>query len=180
MADHRLEFQYSAREVTSAQRTRFFRGIQFKLILVIWVLSVLITAAPLIFPQAFPDNGTTSWSMVLLLSLAYFITLIVMLVVTPWLEFHFNRVWKVPVTFQYNEKQVRLLATGKTGGLHLKWSEIRQIDEIAPAYLIYYGSEGKFILLPKSAFSNQAEEQGFRELAVQSIENPGKASTKES
>ncbi|RPJ36437.1 MAG: YcxB family protein [Chloroflexi bacterium] len=170
MADTRVDFRYTSREVTSAQRIRFFRSQQFKITILLCLAAILYIAAPLVLPGVFPPTSYSSWGLVLYIVLAYLITMVVMLLVTPWVDFHINRMWKLPLTFTFNDKQLRLSVTGKTGGLHLKWNQIIKVDEGPLSFLLFYGGMNKFIILPKAALSDPVVEQRFRRVISQHTE----------
>jgi hypothetical protein len=159
-----LDFHYTRVEVISAQRMRFLRSNQLKVILLIWLGSMLYLIAPLVLPQVFPPGPNTSWALVLQIALAYGVTLLVLIFLTPWVDFYINRLWRLPLTFQFDGKGLRLSVTGKTGGLRLMWNQVHQVDENERVFILHYGGGNKFLVLPKSAFSRPVDEQGFRDL----------------
>ncbi len=164
MPENRVEIHYTRPDVISAQRMRFLRSSQLKVILLIWLGSIIFLSAPLVLPQWFKPGPYTSWALVVQISLAYLVTLAVITFITPWMDFYINRFWRLPLVFQFSEKQVRLSISGKTGGLRLKWSQIIRVDENDRVFILHYGSGGKFVILPKAAFSGPGDEQRFRDL----------------
>ncbi len=164
MSETRLEFRYTRPDVISAQRMRFLRSNQLKVILIIWLASMLILIAPLVLPRVFPPGPYASWGLVLQIAIAYFATLLVLIFFTPWMDFAINRFWRLPLTLHFSEKSLRLLVTGKTGGLHLKWNQIRRVEENGRVFILDYGVGNKYIILPKSAFTRPGEESRFRDL----------------
>ncbi len=164
MPENRVEFHYTRRDVLSAQRMRFLRSSQLKVILLIWLGSVIFLSAPLVLPQWFKPGPYTSWALVLQISLAYLVTLAVITFITPWIDFYINRFWRLPLLFQFSEKQVRLSIVDKPGGLRLKWSQIIRVDENDRVFILHYGSGGKFVIIPRAAFNSPGEEQRFRDL----------------
>jgi YcxB-like protein len=163
----RLEFRYCASDVASAQRMRFLRSAQLKVILLLWLVSLLYVAAPLLVPQWFKPGPYTSWGLVIEICLAYGVTLLVLILVTPWADFYINRFWRLPLEFQYNEKHLRLSVTGKQGGLRLGWKQIQRVEENARVFILFYGTANKFIILPKGIFSRPQDDRRFRELLSQ-------------
>jgi hypothetical protein len=176
MPESRFDFRYTLPVVASAQRTRFLRSNQFKVILLIWLGSTIFLIAPLVLPQVFPPGPNTSWALVAQISLIYVVTLLVLIFATPVADFFINRFWRLPLTLQFSEKQVRIFITGKQGGLHLRWGQITQVDEDSRALILHYGPGGKFIILPKSAFEQDSDERRFRDLlsrrSLVNIEEP--------
>jgi hypothetical protein len=164
MSDTRLDFRYTRPDVISAQRERFLKSKQLKAILVIWALSTLILIAPLVLPQLFGSNQYSSWALVLQISLAYAVTLFVLVFFTPFMDFYLNRFWRLPLTLQFGNKRLRFMVTGKTGGLRLNWNQVKQVDESSRAFILHYGEGEKFIILPKSAFTKSEDETRFRDL----------------
>ena len=152
MPANRYEFRYTPAEVADGQRSRFLKSIQFRLILLLWVVSTLFTAAPMLFPNAFPTVGSGGWSMVVEVALIYGVTVLVLSLITPYLEYYVNRFWRTPLAFQFNKYQMRMSVAGKTGGLQLKWSQILRYEETRRVYLLFYGSGGKYLIVPKSIF----------------------------
>ncbi len=159
-----LEFRYTRPDVVAAQRMRFLRSNQFKIILVIWVLSMLVLIAPLALPRVFPPGPNTSWASVLQIAIAFLVTLLVLIFVTPWMDFYINRFWRLPLSLHFGDKSLRIFVTGKTGGLRLKWGQVRRVDENERVFILEYGAGGKYVVLPKSIFSRPADEQRFRDL----------------
>lgn len=160
MAENRIEFRYRAGDVASAQRMRFLRSNQLKIMIGIWLASTLFLAAPLAFPQFFPGSPFSSWSLVVEIAIIYAVTMVVIIAVTPYLDFVFNRFWKLPLQFQYNDKQLRVsVVAGKSAGLRLAWSEIQRVEENERVFVVFYGTGNKFFILPKSAFSESAMER---------------------
>lgn len=172
MAETRFEFRYTAKDVASAQRMRFLRSNQLKMMIGIWVLSTLFLAAPLVFPQLFPGSPFSSWSLVLEIAIIYGVTMAIIIAVTPYLDFVFNRFWRLPLQFQYNDKQLRVsVVGGKSAGLRLAWGDIRRVDENARVFVFYYGSGNKFFILPKSVFSETSLER-FRSVLRRKLSAP--------
>jgi hypothetical protein len=167
MADTRLEFRYTRPDVVSAQRVRFLRSRQLKVILIIWAASMLFLITPMILPQVFKPNQYSSWGLVFQISLAYAVTLFVLIFFTPFFDFYLNRFWRLPLTLQFNEKRLHLTVTGKPGGLRLKWNQITQVEESSRAFILHYGSGEKFFVVPKSSFGKAEDEQRFRHLLSQ-------------
>ncbi|RPJ52101.1 MAG: hypothetical protein EHM21_01080 [Chloroflexi bacterium] len=176
MPDTRLDFRYTRPDVVSAQRTRFLRSKQLRIILIIWAASSLILMVPMILPEVIQSAPFSSWGLVFQISLAYAVTLFVLIIITPFFDFYLNRFWRLPLTLQYSEKRLRLTVTGKPGGLRLNWNQLTQVDESGRTFILHYGDGGKFFVLPKSAFSNPEDERRFRELLAQRAlvkEKPG-------
>jgi hypothetical protein len=163
MADTRIAFQYDIADVTSAQRMRFIHSMQFKLILLFWVVSTLLMSLSILFPQALPLFVDINWALVGQISLIYFGTLVAILVVVPWFSFHLNRFWKLPLVFQFNPRNLRLSVAGKPGGLRLTWDRIKRVEGNPRVFLIYYDDGMKHFILPRSAFKPQQEKR-FQEM----------------
>ena len=164
MAATRIEFRYTPRDVSSAQRMRFLRSTQLKVILVLWVVSILYITAPLLLPGIFPPGPVNSWALVLQITLAYTVTLGVLLLFTPWADFYLNRFWRLPLLLRFNDKQVHLSVANKPGGLRLPWAKVKKVDENERVFILHYGEGGKFIILPKSIFSKPSDDRRFRDL----------------
>lgn len=172
MSETRLEFTYSRPDVVAAQRTRFLRSSQFKIILLIWLVAMLYLIAPLVLPQVFPPGPNTSWGLVLQIGLAYFVTLLVLIFVTPVMDFYLNRFWRLPLSLHFNDKHLRLFVTGKEGGLRLKWNQILKVEEDPRVFTIEYGAGNRYMILPKSVFNHASDEQRFRELLARRAQQP--------
>jgi hypothetical protein len=164
MTETRLEFRYTRSDVVAAQRMRFLRSNQFKIILIIWFLSMLVLIAPLVLPRVFPPGPNTSWAAVLQIAIAFLVTLLVLIFITPWMDFYINRFWRLPLSLHFSDRFLRIFVTGKTGGLRLKWGQVRRVDESERFFILEYGAGGKYIILPRSAFTRPGDEQRFRDL----------------
>lgn len=164
MSDTRLDFRYTPRIVASAQRMRFMRSSQLKIILLFWVGSTLYIIAPLLLPDLIPAGPFSSWGSALQVTLAYTVTLGVLIMVTPWVEYYLNRFWRLPLVLRFNEKQLRISMSGKQGGFRLPWEDVKKVHENDLVIILYYGSGGKFIILPKSMFAKPNDERRFRAL----------------
>ena len=169
MPQNRFEFRYKARDVASAQRMRMMRSKQIRLMIGIWLLSSLFLLVPLLFPQMFPGSPFASWEIVVSIALIYAITLGVLLLITPYLDFTFNRFWRLPLLLRYNDHQLRLsVAGGKAKGLILPWKQIQRYDENERVFILYYGEGNKFVVLPKAIFEAAKNPEkaaaGFRNL----------------
>ncbi len=159
-----LQLHYTRGDVVSAQRLRFLRSNQLKVIMLIWLASMLYLIAPLVLPKVFPPGPYSSWALVFQICLAYLVTLVVLFFFTPWFDFYLNRFWRLPLTFQFSDKSLRLSVTGKPGGLRLAWNQVQQVDENDRVFILHYGGTNKFLILPKSTFTRPADSQRFREL----------------
>lgn len=176
MADTRIDFRYTRADVVSAQRVRFLRSRQLKAILIIWFAGTLFLMAPLVLPQLFKPGPYSSWTLMFQISLAYAVTLFVLIFFTPFFDFYLNRFWRLPLTLQFSSKRLRLTVTGKPGGLRLSWNQITQVEESPRTFIVHYGGSDKFFVVPKSAFSKPEDEQRFRDLVASralSQEAPG-------
>ncbi len=177
MPETRVEFNYTRPDVVSAQRMRFLRSGQFKVILLIWLGSIIFLSAPMLLPQVFKPGPFTSWGLVVQIFLIYAVTMLVLIFITPYADFFINRFWRLALVLQFSEKHLRLSVAGKTAGLRLKWPQILKVDENDRVFILHYGSGGKFIILPKSAFYDPGDEQKFRDLLARraslTSEDPG-------
>jgi hypothetical protein len=163
MADTRIQFKYYVGDVTSAQRMRFLHSTHFKLILLFWVGTVLLLIANVLFPRAGFLFENVTWTLVGQVTLAYFGSLVFILLVVPWVSFHLNRFWRLPLVFQFNYRNMRLSVAGKSGGLRLNWDQIRRVEGNLQVYIIYYDDGQKHFILPKSAFKPQQDKR-FRDM----------------
>lgn len=160
----RLEFRYTRPDVVAAQRMRFLRSRQFKIILIVWFLSMLFFIVQLVLPQVFPPGPNTSWAAVLQIAIAFMGALLVLTFITPWMDFYINRFWRLQLSLHFSEKSLHIFVTGKTGGLRLRWNQVRRVDENKRVFILEYGAGGKYIVLPKSAFTGAGDERRFRDL----------------
>lgn len=157
MAETKVSFRYNAMDVTSALRVRFLRSTQFRLILILWVLSIIFLLLHVLLPGTFTMLRDVSWTTVWQTMLVYGGTLVALLIVAPWLGFQLNRFWKLPLELTLSDKHLRLAVTGgKSSGLRLEWNEIHRVEETNRVYVLYYRGE-KHIIVPKSAFSEQQD-----------------------
>lgn len=166
MPEYRFAFRYTPSDVASAQRMRFLRSGRLKVLIFIWLSSSLVLATPLIFPQMFPGSPFTSWSLVVQIALIYAVTMVVLVLVTPRVEYYFQRFWRLPLLLRLSDKMLRLSVDGsKSPGLRLPWEQIRRVDENERVFVVYYGEGNKFIILPKSTFKDHGgAEERFRKL----------------
>jgi hypothetical protein len=164
MSDTRLDFRYTPRDVSSAQRMRFLRSSQLKIILLVWVASTLYIIAPLVLPNLLPAGPFSNWAVALQVTLAYTVTLTVLILVTPWAEYYLNRFWRLPLVLRFSEKQLRVSVSGKQGGFRLDWAGVKKVQENERVFILYYGDGNKYIILPKSMFSKPNDERRFRGL----------------
>ena len=164
MSDTRLDFRYTPRIVASAQRMRFLRSSQLKVILLFWAGTTLYLIAPLLLPDLLPAGPFANWGVALQITLAYTVTLAVLILVTPWVEYYLNRFWRLPLTLRFNEKQLRISVSGKQGGFALPWGDVKKVQENDLVMILYYGGGGKFIILPKLIFAKPNDERRFRNL----------------
>lgn len=172
MASNRYEFRYKARDVASAQRMRMLRSKQFRFMVGIWLLSSLVLLVPLFFPQLMPNSLFANPQMIVGIALIYAITLGVLLFITPYLDFMFNRFWRLPLLLRINEQNLRLgVSGGKSKGLELPWKQIQRFDENGRVFILYYGEGNKFIVLPKAIFRD-ASSPAQAEARFRALLNP--------
>lgn len=165
MPPNRFDFHYSPADIAQAQRSRFLKSNQLKLIILLWIFTTLFTAGPLVLPGLFPTLPGDSWGLVVEVMLVYVVTIGVLGLVTPLAEYYLNRFWRMPLSLQVTQKHMRLSAAGKSGGLRLLWGEIRRVEETARVFILTYGPGGKYLILPKSAFAGvPGAEAHFRDL----------------
>lgn len=165
MADNRFEFRYTANDVASAQRMRMFRSRQIRVLAIVWLVSSLFLAVPMLLPNLFPGISGMTWGLVVELALVYLVTMAILFAITPYLDFFFNRFWRMPMVLQFSDKQIRLsVSGGKSKGLQLSWKQIQRAEENQRVYILYYGIGNKFIILPKSIFKRPQDDRRFRDL----------------
>jgi hypothetical protein len=157
MSDNRVNIQYTVQEVTSAQRMRLMRSGQLKMIVLFWAGSVIFFGLHVLFPQSFRVVSGVTWTLIGQVSLAYFVSLLAIFVILPWVSFHLTRFWKLPLVFQFGQKDLRLSVAGKRGGLRLGWDQVRRVDENDLVFVIYYDDGQKHFIVPKAGFSEGAE-----------------------
>jgi hypothetical protein len=171
MADNRVEFRYTAGDVTATQRYRMLHSSQFKLLLVFWGLGLAFVALHALLPNVFTFIPGVTLEMVGIIGLVYVGSLLALLYIIPWISFNFTRFWRLPLVFTYNNQGIRLMVAGKTGGLRLDWEKVRKVEEAPRAFILYYEDNTKHFLLPKSAFSAGAERR-FRSLVDRYVNTP--------
>jgi hypothetical protein len=179
MAGNSFEFRYKVGDVAAAQRLRFLHSPQMKYLIILWVLILLYVAAPLIVPAWFPNTTNASWVLVIEVVAAFAMTLAVMIFISPLVDFAFGRHWHLPLTLHFNEKQLRVYVTGKTGGLRLAWGEILRVEENKQVYTLHYGTGNKYLILPKAAFPRPQDEQRFHDLLNRRASLPAKLEPEE-
>jgi hypothetical protein len=163
MAEKKLEFRYTAADVTSTQRVRILRSGQFKLLAGFWGVGVVFIALHVLLPWIFNFIPGVTWFFVGETFLVFIASILALLFVVPWLNFQFTRFWRLAFVFQFNTKSLRLGLVGKTGGLSLDWSQISKVEETPRTFILYYEGNSKHFLVPKSAFAERSE-QRFRSL----------------
>lgn len=177
MPENRIEFRYKAQDVASAQRLRLLRSGQFKIILFFWLATILFLGAHILFPQTFQVVRDASWALVGEVTLIYIVTMLVLLYITPLMDFALNRFWRLSLALTFNDKQLKLAlskppkktkGSKPSGGLMLEWNEIRQVMENRRVFVVIYGPQTKFFVVPKTAFSKPGLEERFRQLLNQS------------
>ncbi len=157
MPENRFEFRYKVKDVASAQRMRMLRSKQIRVMVIIWLLSSLFLFVPMLLPNMFPGSPFSSWQLVISIAVVYAVTIAVLLFVTPYLDFTFNRFWRLPLMLRFNDKQLKLsVVGGKSKGLVLPWKQIQRYDENERVFILYYGASNKFIVLPKSIFDESS------------------------
>lgn len=168
MAENKVEFRYTPQDVASAQRMRFFGSRQIWVLAGIWVVSTVFLLIALRF---FSPTPLLDRPLVLSLSGIYLVSIILVILVMPYLSYAFTRFWRLPLQLQFNEKQLRVsVVKGKSKGLLLTWDQISKVQENTRVLILYYGDERQFIILPKSAFgagkdgAPSAAERRFRDL----------------
>lgn len=173
MPESRFDFRYTLRDVTSAQRLRFLRSGQLKILGGFGIASILLLSIPQLLPGVFAFGKSYSWGLVLEVALTYIVTLAVLFLVTPYADFFFNRSWHLPLTLQFNEKYISLRVTGgKSQGLRLDWGQILRVDENRRVFILHYGGGGRFVILPRSVFSRPADDRRFRDLLARRASLP--------
>jgi hypothetical protein len=165
VADNKVEFRYTAADVTSTQRYRILHSSQFKLLVAFWGIGVIFIALHMLLPTIFTFISGVTWLMVGQAGLIFVASILVLLFVIPWFNFQFTRFWRMAFVFQFNNKTLRLGVAGKTGGLVLEWSQVRKVEETPRTFVIYYEDSTKHFMLPRAAFSERSE-QRFRGLVT--------------
>lgn len=152
MADTRIEFRYTAEDVASAQRMRFLRSKQFKMMGLVWIVSTLFL---LISMQFFQPSPVFDRPVILAIAFGYVLVIGVLALVSPYLSYAFSRFWRLPLQLQFNEKTLRLsVVKGKSKGLQISWDQIQEVQENKRVIILHYGEGKKFIILPKTAFGS--------------------------
>jgi hypothetical protein len=95
----------------------------------------------------------------------------VLVLIAPYLDFTFNRFWRLPLQLTFNEKTLKVsVVKGKSKGLQLTWDQIQSVQENQRVIILHYGEGKKFVILPKSAFESgqdgapSAVERRFRDI----------------
>ncbi len=174
MADNRVEFRYTAGDVTATQRYRMLHSSQFKLLILFWGLGLAFVALHPLLPGIFSFIPGVTWEMVGTIVLIYIGSILLLLYVIPWINFNFTRFWRLSLVFTYNNKGIRLAVAGKSGGLRLDWEKVRKVEETPRAFVMYYEDDTKHFILPKSAFSSGAERR-FRSLVDRNVNAPAES-----
>ena len=143
-----LDLNYTEDEVVSAQRMRFLHTSRPKIIVVIGVVGVILLTVGNVYLGRI-EGRAPRWyapieAAVILLGFVGFSYFYV-----PKFDFRNNLVWKSHYKLTLAHNGMGLVAEGKSKRFELEWSRINRVLENDKAFVVQFGREKDYIILPR-------------------------------
>ncbi len=157
LMDTTFTLKYEKPEVISAQRLRFIHSSRLLVTTLLGVLAV----AYLCWQQFQIPAEERSWITVIVVA-AIFITMPVLVYfVAPGMDFKSNKGWRLEYRVNLRPGVMDFFRPGETKPVRFDLHKISKIMENSEVFILFFGKETNFIILPKRIFRALGKEEWF-------------------
>ncbi len=173
-----FNFQYQQAEVVSAQRLRFRSSNRLRLVFFIGLAALVLLAVQ----QFIPGLGfwtSLGWGLPLLATLFFCAVPLLFYLVTPYLDFRFNKEWKPRYQLEVAGEQMYLTredvasrdspSRRSASAIEIPLKRLRKLLEDRRVFVLLFTTEQDFFILPKSAMRGDIQVERMRRLLQQSL-----------
>lgn len=155
-------FKYEEGDVISAQRLRAVSSARLKILAVICAVGVLFLTAVQVFPHLI-RLPHSRWPVPLGAAATFLGVFLLLYLLAPHLDFRVNADWKQTFHLRLDEESLYLSCPDMAAGYAQNWRSVSKVLENERVFILIFGDELDFLILPKRLFS-QEQEAFFRRM----------------
>ncbi len=152
-----LKLDYQKDEAVSAQQMQMLESNRFKVMIAIGILCFLGLVVQQIWFWFESKAIPVAWWGPILFLLAAGVGLGQAYLRNPLSSFKSNPSWHNRLDLRLSTEQVHISSEGQSEGFEMAWERIKRVLENGKVYVLFWGSEQEFIVLPKRVLQTQDE-----------------------
>lgn len=150
-----LKLDYQEDEVVSAQKLRFLDSRRLKLLVVLGVVGTIVLSAQQVLLWLKTGSTPPTWTSPISWILVFIGTLGLIYLFAAQIDFRLNSQWRQILDLHLHENCFGVTAIGRSQGCEIAWERIKRVLENDKVYIVFWGSQQEFIILPKRVLRTQ-------------------------
>lgn len=153
-----LKLDYMKNEVVSAQRLRFLNSSRLKTIIALGLFTMIVLSASQIW--AWLESGVKLplwWFWPILVFLIFGGVFVVSYAFAPSIDFRINPEWHYVYDLLLRDDIFQITLSGQSKGVEMPWNKIKRVLENKKVYILFWGSDEEFFILPKRVLQTQID-----------------------
>jgi hypothetical protein len=164
--DLQLPFTYAREDVVAAQRLRLPHSRRLRLLLLIGIGATVV----LVIQFSALRSGLTGlpggWSTPVVVGAVFVLLVAIAYLLAPIIEYQMTSAWRSRVVLQVNADGLRLSGTTSATGFDLAWQQVSGLLENERVWLLFFGGEQDFLIVPKRIFQTDRQLAFFRSMLL--------------
>jgi hypothetical protein len=161
-----VPFTYEREDVVAAQRLRLLYSRRLRLLLLIGIVAIAVLIIQLSALRSGLSGLPGGWSTPVVLGAVFALLVALAYLLAPIIEYQMTSAWRSRVVLQINTNGLRMSGTSSPAGFELAWPQVSGLLENERVWLLFFGGEQDFLIVPKRIFQTDRQTSFFRSMLL--------------
>lgn len=143
--------KYEKQDIVSAQRMRFLQSSRLKIVIFLGLISI----GYLVWQQLQLAQDARSWLSPVLVGIVFVVVPFLTYFLMPLLDYKVNKGWRKEYRFLISETNMDIYQPEEKRPYRFDLNRVSMIHENSDVFVLYFGSEQNFVIIPKRALQAQ-------------------------
>ena len=143
--------KYDKQDIVSAQRMRFLRSSRLKIVIFLGFISI----GYLVWGQLQLAEEYRNWLSPVLVALVFLVVPFLTYYLMPLLDYKVNKGWRKEYRFLISEANMDIYQPDEKRPYRFDLNRVSMIHENPDVFVLYFGSEQNFVIIPKRMLQAQ-------------------------
>jgi hypothetical protein len=157
-----VPFTYEGADVSAAQWLRLLYSRRLRALLIVALGAAAVLLIELSGLRSQPASPRDSWSTPIAVGAVFVLLVALAYLLAPLIEYRVNSGWRAAVTLRVTPESLRLTRPSTAAGFDLPWPQVTGMLENEEVWLLFFGSDQDFLIVPKRIFGDENQRTFFR------------------